>query len=561
MLYIQSQTMSGLEKAFLKDADHLVDLKRKMDTAHVDKVIDAIIIDANDSSKSIKTQLKEIDSMNKTMPSIKSSINDLSYLKIQTELDAIEGSMTAMTSQIQDMNDGKPTATVPVYHSSLFKPPVGPPPIPVSAQPVVPVAAPVKKVFPDMIMAPTLPEDPPLPASWIVPSDLFQETALVYYKRARSGINNAYSEYASAYKKNAVQFNNNISNLLNIAGTSTKDILIDSTVTAQAKYQSEYVRFAKEYNAVAVPMGFAPLSTTNANASYPVAVPRVIPVPVAAAPVKAPVGVPIKKNTPVAAPTRQLVTPTAPPSTYPLVCYYPFNFTLDDATGNTSMDIAGSEWYLDGESDKGLYLGNVLQYSKTNSTDPVNRSVNYLTLSTPYDISKPTTVSGWVQIVKVPYPGQSATILDFGTGDSTDYLQLVAYNDNPSTSYRTDCMLFATAGNAGTYSNGTRINQDTWVHFAVVFVPSKSLTLYVNGMMISNITTGVGAGGSGATFKIGDAATNSYTGKGYRPFAGIVDEFRIHAIALSQADVTKLYTMDLKGSPAAAPVVKAVSAK
>ena len=488
MLYIQSQTIGGLEKAFLKDADHLVDLQRKMETAHVDKVIDAIIIDANDSSKDIKTQLKEVASMNQTMPSINSSIDALSYHQIQTEVDALEGAIAATTLQIQDMNQGKPTATAPVYHSSLFKPPVGPPPIPVSMQPAVPVAAPVKKEFPNIIMAPTLPEDPPLPASWIVPSELFQQTALVYYKRTRSSINNAYSEYSSTYRKNAAQFNNNTSNLLNIAGTSTKDILIDSTVTAQKKYYSEYVRFAKEYNAVAVPMGFAPLSTTNANASYPVAVPRIIAVPVAAAPAPAmtPVGVPVKKSTPAgaAAPARQLVAPTAPPSSYPLVCHYPFNFTLDDATGNTSFDITGSEWYLDGESDKGLYLGNVLQYSKTDSTDLVNRSVNYLTLSTPYDISKPTTVSGWVQIVKVPYPGQSATILDFGKGD-TDYLQLVAYNDNPSTSYRTNCMLYATAGNAGSYSNGTRIDQDTWVHFAVAFVPSKSLTLYVNGMMIS----------------------------------------------------------------------------
>jgi endoglucanase Acf2 len=221
------------------------------------------------------------------------------------------------------------------------------------------------------------------------------------------------------------------------------------------------------------------------------------------------------------------------------------------------MDITGSEWYLEGESDKGIYFANVLQYPRKDSTDPVNRSVNYLTLSKPYDISKPTSVSGWVQIVKVPYPGQSATILDFGTGENTDYLQLTAYNDNPSTSYKTDCMLFATAGNAGSYSNGIRINQDTWVHFAVVFVPSTSLTLYVNGMKISNITTGVGAGGIGATFKIADNATTSYIGKGFRPFAGLIDEFRIHDTALSQADVTKLYMENFKASTVAAPTSRA----
>jgi len=274
------------------------------------------------------------------------------------------------------------------------------------------------------------------------------------------------------------------------------------------------------------PIGAPVMAPVGAPASAPIGAPIVAPV---AAPAMAPTAAPAKA--PTAAP---VAPPVAPPST--IACYCPFDSNVIDSTGNYAFNANGTVKYNPAIIGNGAYFANEANYPTTNSTATSNRSSNFLTLSTTYDVSRLMSVSGWVQFTMLPNPGQYSTVWEFGSG-STEYLQLLAYTD-PTTKA---CTLYPNAGAAGNVANGTAITVNTWYHFAVAFVPSQSLVLYVNGVACPSVTTGVGAGAAGATFRIADNATTSFVGSGYRPFAGIIDEFRIHNVALTAAAVTTLF--------------------
>jgi hypothetical protein len=81
-------------------------------------------------------------------------------------------------------------------------------------------------------------------------------------------------------------------------------------------------------------------------------------------------------------------------------------------------------------------------------------------------------------------------------------------------------------GNVAVSSSYTTTNQwDLWHN---VYIPSTSLSLYRNGVLVSQITSGVPAANTGtAIFKIGGSTLADY------PFAGFLDEGRISASARS----------------------------
>ena len=78
----------------------------------------------------------------------------------------------------------------------------------------------------------------------------------------------------------------------------------------------------------------------------------------------------------------------------------------------------------------------------------------------------------------------------------------------------------------------------TWHHAAFVFVPSTSLTLYVNGSQVGQTTSGVPATlyDSSAEYRIG-RMDRSYSA----PFGGHVCDVRMYDADLSSTDITALY--------------------
>lgn len=90
--------------------------------------------------------------------------------------------------------------------------------------------------------------------------------------------------------------------------------------------------------------------------------------------------------------------------------------------------------------------------------------------------------------------------------------------------------------NTGAYSLSPPTG--AWHHAAFVFVPSTSLTLYINGSQVGQVTSGVPASlyDSSAEYRIGKM-DRSYNA----PFGGHVCDVRMYDTDLSSTDITALY--------------------
>ena len=86
---------------------------------------------------------------------------------------------------------------------------------------------------------------------------------------------------------------------------------------------------------------------------------------------------------------------------------------------------------------------------------------------------------------------------------------------------------------------GLQPSRDAWHHIAFVFVPSTSLTLYVGGTQVIQITSGIPASlyDSTADFRVGKM-DRSYNA----PFYGNVADVRMYDTDLSSTEITDLYT-------------------
>jgi len=231
-------------------------------------------------------------------------------------------------------------------------------------------------------------------------------------------------------------------------------------------------------------------------------------------------------NTPALPIPNSLAIPQAP-STTGLVSYYPFEGSLTDSQAANTLTPNGTMQYVGGIiGSQALYLaneGNVLATS--------TRAANYAQIAS-YNIAQTTSVSAWVYFTKMPLSSQWSVIWEFGGSSpgSSEYLQLMSYYIST-----TQASLYTYSNPGGNASTGTVVNINTWYHVAVVFVPSTSMSLYVNGVLIST-TTSVSAGASGQTFRVGDSTTTNN-----RPFSGYVDDLRVYNRALSAANAANLY--------------------
>jgi len=251
-------------------------------------------------------------------------------------------------------------------------------------------------------------------------------------------------------------------------------------------------------------------------------------------------------TTPASTTKAPFLLTTPPQTTLPIpgvVCYCPFDSNVTDMKNNYVFNSSGTIQYTTGVIGKGAYFANESNYPTSNSTSASNRSTNYLSLSSTYDTTKTISISGWVQLKKLPSSGQYATVWQFAKG-STEVLTLMVFTDTGGTSTLYPTVAHASTSAAiGNATNGSAITVNKFTHFAVVYVPSKSVTLYVNGVACPVLNSSVSAGVTAANFSIADNATTTYVGSGYRPFAGVIDELRIHNVELSQTDVNNLYKL------------------
>jgi hypothetical protein len=222
-----------------------------------------------------------------------------------------------------------------------------------------------------------------------------------------------------------------------------------------------------------------------------------------------------------------------------LVSYFPFEGAITSSGGGTSLSVqAGAFLNVPGiMGTQAVYLaneGNVLASS--------TRAANYLQMSSTINMTTTgqMSVSGWVCFTKTPLSSQGCVVWEFGTTTYDHFLVSALYVST------TQANLYAYAG---VNSASTTININTWYHVVATVnltngATNGSLAFYVNGNLVQNqvqisssVTSTAAPGVSSTTFRMGDNTITSVN----RPFAGFLDDFRIHNIVLTQSDVTGLF--------------------
>jgi len=198
-----------------------------------------------------------------------------------------------------------------------------------------------------------------------------------------------------------------------------------------------------------------------------------------------------------------------------------------DAGNHKSYPGSGTVWTdLSGNSNHGT-LTNGPTFNSANNGSIVFDGVNdYVDCG----IIKPTgamTISFW-------FKGKSASTSISGVGAlAADRGYLMGVNNSNS-------WKFYIAENASTLklAAGTlTIDESRWYNIVGVYIPSTSITLYVNGNSLAENTTSIPAAqyvGNGVSTKIANRGDGYY-------FDGNITNVSIYDIALTQSDITQNY--------------------
>lgn len=199
------------------------------------------------------------------------------------------------------------------------------------------------------------------------------------------------------------------------------------------------------------------------------------------------------------------------------VAFYKFEQDAADSWNRNGMTANGSVSYVT-DSKQGTY-----------ATD-LDGSDDYFTYSGNYglfDGSKSFTIATWFKIDQIQRQGifcpgaENEIFLTFGNAVSTDVLTI------------------RRAVNGSNYGNPvstTISNTDQWYHAVVKYDSSEGWELYING-------SSVDTGGSGSE-NIDSSSNANYVGStnGNYTFDGKLDELKIYSKALSDTEVSNLYS-------------------
>src|SRR3989338_3105382 len=217
------------------------------------------------------------------------------------------------------------------------------------------------------------------------------------------------------------------------------------------------------------------------------------------------------------------------------------HYKLDETSGTTATDSAGT--------NTGSVTG------ATWTTGKLNNALNFdgiagkrVDTNTNFGITGALTVSAWVYPRSAPsgvgriaagaysYNSNPSLLRGWYLGEeygSSDIFRFRIYDSAGNT---------AIANNTGFFAN----NLNKWTHVVGVFIPSQSVTLYVNGVQVGQDTTSIPSNiaYNATNFRIGSRADSTSQGM----WNGLLDDIRIYSRALTAADITELYNYTGSGA-------------
>ena len=217
-----------------------------------------------------------------------------------------------------------------------------------------------------------------------------------------------------------------------------------------------------------------------------------------------------------------------------LQAHYPFGASLFDGGGsNLTLTAAGGvsvPQYVPGQTGTAcLYLAN--EGYITNGPGKAGTYLNNAFL--PVAINNATVVC-WVFFTKMPFlSSYTSAVWSAGT-TATEGIQLLATQTIGKIS------LYANTPAVGVSTPVVAVDLCTWVHVAVTFnVVAKTLSLYLNGVLASYaFNASLTAWGA---FTVGDSVVPGTV----RPFAGFIDDMRVFARILGNAEIMACSTLPL----------------
>jgi len=208
-----------------------------------------------------------------------------------------------------------------------------------------------------------------------------------------------------------------------------------------------------------------------------------------------------------------------------LAAYYPFENSTAESSGNSgpALTTTGSVSYVTGVvGTNAVYFaneGNVLVTS--------TKAANRLTTAAVWNISSAITISAWVYYTKLPQSGGYSDAISLGLGNGEYFVLMAAYSSAT--------IATLTASTNSTSTPNLPVAAGTWYHVTGIWIPSSTISLFVNGSFIGSTISGSGSLSNGI-LAFGDSVATSYI----RPFAGYIDDFRIYNRALTPPEIAYL---------------------
>ena len=194
-----------------------------------------------------------------------------------------------------------------------------------------------------------------------------------------------------------------------------------------------------------------------------------------------------------------------------IIAEYTFDNTLNNINGNTAFDTKSGMYYVPnrfGATDKALYI-NGTGTSATIADLPVNNSSR--------------SISIWIRPTQV---NNDNVIFTYGTGSAN-----LAYGASfsPTTMFN-----FSYSTNLS-YATSTVVNN--WKHMVYTYEQSTGVAkIYIDGVLKNSGTFSAWSTGNYGVFYLGSLFGSGSEYKGY------VDDLKIYNYAISQAEVTALFT-------------------
>jgi len=201
-----------------------------------------------------------------------------------------------------------------------------------------------------------------------------------------------------------------------------------------------------------------------------------------------------------------------------------YSGNLYDVQGAYYLASTGTMQYVGGiVGTQALYLANEANLAAN------QKPTNSAAISS-FNLNTMTSISCWFYMTGLPASTYTSCVWDIGAGTGTENLALYIQ-------YASSTAATVYAGPTGSsIAYGTQVKANTWYHACIVYNPSTSTSLYINGVLITNVSS-ASAASTGQTIRLGGAAASVYN----CPFAGYIDDFRIYNKALAASDVAALY--------------------